>query len=618
MSSSRTDSCPFGISPNSTYSSSIIFQENFRVSTISRIFNHYIDEIDIQVNSWSIDNCDQGKCRSYERIPKIADALHNTSHGRHDKGQILLFAAGNDGEYLCDSNFQLFSIEEESMMISSTTNRGDRAFYSCRGTALICNTPSSLTSSIDLPEKPFLISTSNLSPFSLTEKFAGTSASAPIAAGVIALALQVNSNLTRRDIYYIIAMTSTKNDPFHFSWKKNSAGYLFSSVYGFGRINAGEMIEMAKKWNVVLPKQTKIFQQSYGNFKNGFCEIKFDISEDLFVETVSVDVSLYTMDYSTMLIDLISPENTISNIKTAAMIKEEGRRYNRSFLCRGFLGENAKGSWKLRIRTHILSDTNVFVNSTIKVSGTKVKPNLSMSTIHFGQNPFENYQIRTEILKDLPETINASILQRVTINNIFNKTVLIRLFASDFESKNRILLSKKNITRKGGYMEFYIPSIFVDDYCCNIICEIFEFNIIDAKKVKIQHGYNLPSNIMIYKRKYYHLIYNLYCKIEKINPEIMCSIYFANKSVSHYVYSNNGHILIECKTREKIEKIILTPVEHLDVTNVDYIVFDDVPPLPIDISYVLIAIFIILIGVFLFMKCKSKGHKVSFPYQPLI
>lgn len=40
----------------------------------------------------------------------------------------------------------------------------------------------------------------------------GTSASAPLAAGLVALALEANPNLTWRDVQYLVVMTS-KSEP---------------------------------------------------------------------------------------------------------------------------------------------------------------------------------------------------------------------------------------------------------------------------------------------------------------------------------------------------------------------------------------------------------------------
>merc|ERR1712158_292701 len=58
-----------------------------------------------------------------------------------------------------------------------------------------------------------------------TTEHTGTSASAPIAAGVCALALEANPSLTWRDMQYLVVMTS-RSDPLRgeSGWARNGAG----------------------------------------------------------------------------------------------------------------------------------------------------------------------------------------------------------------------------------------------------------------------------------------------------------------------------------------------------------------------------------------------------------
>ncbi|MCP9264180.1 Neuroendocrine convertase 1 [Dirofilaria immitis] len=69
-----------------------------------------------------------------------------------------------------------------------------------------------------------------------TGTFAGTSASAPIAAEIIALSLDANPSLTWRDVQHIVVWTS---DPIPLlnineGWSKNARGLLVNSRFGFG------------------------------------------------------------------------------------------------------------------------------------------------------------------------------------------------------------------------------------------------------------------------------------------------------------------------------------------------------------------------------------------------
>lgn len=57
----------------------------------------------------------------------------------------------------------------------------------------------------------------------------GTSASAPIAAGLCALALEANSNLTWRDMQYLVVMTSNTKP------LQNETGWMTNGVNRKGK-----------------------------------------------------------------------------------------------------------------------------------------------------------------------------------------------------------------------------------------------------------------------------------------------------------------------------------------------------------------------------------------------
>lgn len=59
---------------------------------------------------------------------------------------------------------------------------------------------------------------------SCTEKHTGTSASAPLAAGICALALQVNPKLTWRDMQHIVVLTAKPNNLRAADWQTNGVG----------------------------------------------------------------------------------------------------------------------------------------------------------------------------------------------------------------------------------------------------------------------------------------------------------------------------------------------------------------------------------------------------------
>ncbi|KAM6044790.1 proprotein convertase subtilisin/kexin type 7 isoform 2-T2 [Theristicus caerulescens] len=84
-----------------------------------------------------------------------------------------------------------------------------------------------------------------------TEGHTGTSAAAPLAAGMIALMLQVRPCLTWRDVQHIIVFTTTKYEDRHAKWDVNQAGFSHSHQHGFGLLNAWRLVNAAKIWESV-------------------------------------------------------------------------------------------------------------------------------------------------------------------------------------------------------------------------------------------------------------------------------------------------------------------------------------------------------------------------------
>ena len=93
----------------------------------------------------------------------------------------------------------------------------------------------------------------------------GTSSSTPVTVGVIALILESNPALTWRDVKHILASTSSKIDPARAAvnvalaggtyvaepaWITNAAGFHFQNSYGFGMIDAGAAVNMAKAYTL--------------------------------------------------------------------------------------------------------------------------------------------------------------------------------------------------------------------------------------------------------------------------------------------------------------------------------------------------------------------------------
>ena len=235
--------------------------------------------------------------------------------------------------------------------------------------------------------------------FNYTNSMNGTSSAAPNTSGSIALILEANPNLTWRDIKYILANTSTKVDrsfdgvvvkfangdyQAEQGWVQNAAGYSYSNWYGFGRVNVGEAVKLAKNYNVNLgeyiegswqAKQNEINISVPQGYPNGIEQTITTTNKDenLIIESVRVKVSVDSKYIGDVGFELTSPSGTKSiiwNIGNAFSFN--GNLIDKTILTNAFYGENSSGDWKLRIiNSGLHKQDAVFKGWRIQISGHK-------------------------------------------------------------------------------------------------------------------------------------------------------------------------------------------------------------------------------------------------------
>ncbi|VDN43550.1 unnamed protein product [Dibothriocephalus latus] len=66
-----------------------------------------------------------------------------------------------------------------------------------------------------------------------TESHSGTSASAPLAAGICALTLSANPRLTWRDLQYIVIYSARPDGLYPNDWRVNGVGRRVSHAFGY-------------------------------------------------------------------------------------------------------------------------------------------------------------------------------------------------------------------------------------------------------------------------------------------------------------------------------------------------------------------------------------------------
>ena len=176
--------------------------------------------------------------------------------GYDGRGGFYAFAAGNGNELGDDSNLDELANYYGVTAVCAVNDHDTRSGFSEMGANLWVWAPSD-----DLTDPhEGILTTDNSDRY--YEEFGGTSASTPIVAGVAALVRDTNPDLTWRDVKLILAGSARKNDPGNSGWKEGARKYGFASAadsyhfnheYGFGVVDAGAAVELAKRWITAPP-----------------------------------------------------------------------------------------------------------------------------------------------------------------------------------------------------------------------------------------------------------------------------------------------------------------------------------------------------------------------------
>ncbi|KAK7912948.1 hypothetical protein WMY93_013159 [Mugilogobius chulae] len=327
--------------------------------------------------------------------------------GRKGLGSIFVWAAGNGGRQLDHCSCDGYTSSIYTVSISSTTEHGNRPWYLEPCSAILATT----YSRGELNDRKIV--TTDLHQ-RCTEGHTGTSVSAPIVAGIIALALEANLLLTWRDVQHLLVRTSR---PLHLradDWKTNAAGLRVSHLYGFGLVDAEAMVLEASIWRTV-PKQhicshKPLRPNSYiqaGQTLNSStvssgCADEADRQVNV-LEHVVVSVLLTHPRRGDLHISLISPSGTRTQLLAKRLYDSSNQGFrNWEFMSVHFWGEKAEGSWTLEIKDSPskLRNTEVLGNLkewSLTLYGTSEDPYLHLSSSRNQDNP------SSEVVLEEPE-----------------------------------------------------------------------------------------------------------------------------------------------------------------------------------------------------------------------
>ncbi|KAF9990253.1 pheromone processing endoprotease [Mortierella antarctica] len=189
---------------------------------------------------------DDGKSMDAPKGVVLDAMINGIKNGRSGLGSIYVFATGNGGSQDDDCNFDGYTNSLFTVSIGAIDRAGRHPYYSEACSAQLAVTYSNGGGSA--------IYTCDVGKRRCFSQHGGTSAAAPIAAGMIALALSIRPELGWRDVQYLLMTTAipvSLNDP---DWKPTAAGRLFNHKFGYGSLDAFALVEAAKTFQRLGPQ----------------------------------------------------------------------------------------------------------------------------------------------------------------------------------------------------------------------------------------------------------------------------------------------------------------------------------------------------------------------------
>lgn len=386
-----------GVAPEATLVGLNAFADNSSYQSLS--FEHALyhtgTAVDISSNSWNdkiVDGLDDDS-------PELQAIQSGAAMGRGGKGIVYLFAAGNERnssttttypETSDNSNWHRELNNPYVITVAALNADGRYASYSNFGANVLVSAyggeygihaPAIVTT--DLVGNYGYDSTSPTwfqdhfevggnEEGDFTHVMNGTSAATPMTAGVVALLLEANPDLTYNDIRYILATTARKNDPTDGDWVKNGAGHWINHNYGFGVIDVNASVTLAKNFTSLYPDGQKSRSVAIGSLLDSndplgsgtvnnnalflkMASITVEDADSLIIDHVDLTIDLIQTFPGDLDIILESPSETNSTLSHHGFHPIDSDRYFFAPFTFGsvrYLDENSSGTWNIYIRDY--------------------------------------------------------------------------------------------------------------------------------------------------------------------------------------------------------------------------------------------------------------------------
>ena len=308
--------------------------------------------------------------------------------GRAGRGCVILFAAGNGNETVENDGYASY---DKVLAVAACNDQGKRSAYSDFGASIWCSFPSSdfefplanhpppLTSGIWTTDRT---GASGYNPGgtlygdlagNYANDFGGTSSSCPGVAGVVALMLSVNPELTWIEVRDRLRDACDQIDTAGGNYQNGHSVW-----YGYGRINARRAVELARP---VARQRLEIARSFFAPIADrSSTEVSLDVSESAVLSDLDVVLKIEHSHIADLVVQLIPPGAAQRPVNLH--LREGGGQRNlertyRASMHSGLnrlLGINCQGTWTLHVEDQAIRDTGVIQLFGLNLTLSNVKP----------------------------------------------------------------------------------------------------------------------------------------------------------------------------------------------------------------------------------------------------
>ncbi|KAJ5497289.1 hypothetical protein N7463_009276, partial [Penicillium fimorum] len=327
--------------------------------------------------------------------------VNGVQNGRGGKGSIFVFSAGNGASYDDDCNFDGYTNSIYSITVGAIDRMDTHPRYaeSCSAQLVVAYSSG---------HGHGIYSTDNGDNcFSL---HSGTSAAGPLAAGVIALALNVRPELTWRDVQYLMVETANPVHTSDGSWQHTPGGRMFSHDWGYGKLDAYALVQRARSWELVKPQAW--FHSSWQNVNHEIFEgpqglsSYYEVSSGMIraanlaqLEHVTVTINVNHTSRGDLSVELVSPNGVVSYLSTPRMPDQRRTGYQDwEFMSVAHWGESGIGTWRVIVKdTNVNGHTGTFINWRLNLWGEATDG--SNQSVHLLPGEFMEYGTEIAVIK---------------------------------------------------------------------------------------------------------------------------------------------------------------------------------------------------------------------------